>query len=315
MSTPRFSIIIPVYNGEATIGRALDSVIAQTYGDWEVIVVNDNSTDNTARVVSGYMVENQQIKMVLRGGIKSSRPGGSARARNAGVEHASGSWIVWIDADDYVDRDLLSTLDIACRCGNPDILMYGYMRHRGQAAPKRVNGVISYADKADLFRQYVQSAFHGLPFMASRRELWSRHDIRFIDGANFCEDLNVTMKLLAVSEHAKCLDFTPYHYIDNPRSICNNLSGEHQRQRQDNILDMYEFVREHCGFYQQIKKALAPLVLSAKQPLARRRFRQYVETAPDMNRYITGDRCIPIHKKLYLLALVGTYPLWKKLRR
>ncbi|MDP1679474.1 MAG: glycosyltransferase [Candidatus Nitrotoga sp.] len=98
MSNPRFSVIIPAYNAAATLARALDSVLAQTYAAHEIIVVDDGSSDATAEVAVGY---GDKIRY-----LRQNNAGVSA-ARNAGTQAASGDWLAFLDADDWYYPDRL----------------------------------------------------------------------------------------------------------------------------------------------------------------------------------------------------------------
>ena len=92
MSNPRFSVIIPAYNAEATLARALDSVLAQTWPAYEIIVVDDGSSDATAAVVAMY---GDKVRYLYQYNA------GVSAARNAGAEAASGDWLAFLDADDW----------------------------------------------------------------------------------------------------------------------------------------------------------------------------------------------------------------------
>lgn len=98
----RISIIIPAYNAEDYISETIQSVQAQTYQDWEMIIVDDCSTDYTSVVVSDYIKTDSRIRL-----IKAPKNGGVARARNMGLEHAKGDYIAFVDSDDLWRPDKL----------------------------------------------------------------------------------------------------------------------------------------------------------------------------------------------------------------
>lgn len=92
MTPPKFSVIIPVYNGAPTVGRAIESVLTQTYPAHEVIVVDDGSIDATAQAVAPF---GSRVRYVYQSN------GGVAAARNAGANYATGEWLAFLDADDW----------------------------------------------------------------------------------------------------------------------------------------------------------------------------------------------------------------------
>ena len=98
MAPPSFSVIISVYNGAATLSRAIESVLVQSYPPAEIIVVNDGSTDDTEGVIAGF-----RDRVV---GLCQANAGVSA-ARNAGATRATGEWLAFLDADDWYYRDRL----------------------------------------------------------------------------------------------------------------------------------------------------------------------------------------------------------------
>jgi len=102
---PTISIIIPTYNRAAIIGKTIDSFIAQDFKDWEMIVVDDYSTDNTKEVIEEYHKRDERIKYML-----NERKKGAQGARNTGILHAQADWLCLFDSDDYVYPNFLSTL-------------------------------------------------------------------------------------------------------------------------------------------------------------------------------------------------------------
>jgi len=104
--TPLVSVIIPVYNRESLVGETLDSVIAQTYQNWECIVVDDGSTDRTREVVQGYCDKDRRIKLFSR---PNDRPKGANACRNYGFELSQGEFIKWFDSDDVMKPFLIQS--------------------------------------------------------------------------------------------------------------------------------------------------------------------------------------------------------------
>ena len=113
----RFSIIIPVYNVEKYIEKCMASVMGQSFTDYEVIVVDDESPDNSMAVVERYAEEYPgKIRMIRQ---KNTRQGG---ARNHGVRYAKGDYLLFVDSDDYVHPDMLKTVDERLKQQPCDIL-------------------------------------------------------------------------------------------------------------------------------------------------------------------------------------------------
>ena len=118
----RFSIIIPVYNVEKYIRKCMDSIMTQTFEDFEVIVVDDETPDNSMQIVGEFMdAYPGKIQVIHQ---KNTRQGG---ARNRGVREAKGEYILFVDSDDYVSRDWLKTVDTRLKENPCDILVYQYM--------------------------------------------------------------------------------------------------------------------------------------------------------------------------------------------
>lgn len=119
----RFSIIIPVYNVEKYIEKCMASVMGQSFGDYEVIVVDDESPDNSMATVERYAAQHpEKIRILCQ---KNTRQGG---ARNHGVRYAQGEYLLFVDSDDYVHPDMLKIVDAQLRRTPCDILVFQHTR-------------------------------------------------------------------------------------------------------------------------------------------------------------------------------------------
>ena len=117
------SIIIPVYNAEATLERCLSSILNQTFSDYQVIIVDDESTDNSLRIAQRFVEQDSRFIVI------SIRHGGSGAARNAGLSLAKGDYVLYMDADDYwIRNDLLVELENRIQMRPADIYMYQMLK-------------------------------------------------------------------------------------------------------------------------------------------------------------------------------------------
>ena len=108
---PKISVIIPAYNSGATVRRAVRSALDQTYeGEMEVIVIDDGSMDDTSDQVKELALKDERVRLIIKPN------GGVSAARNDGIMAATGEWFVTLDADDYMDREMVNALcDAAIR--------------------------------------------------------------------------------------------------------------------------------------------------------------------------------------------------------
>ena len=102
MNNPQISVIVPVYNAEKWLRRCVDSILAQTFTDFELLLIDDGSTDGSPAICDEYAQRDSRIKVFYQ---KNS---GVSAARNSGLDHARGEWILFVDADDYLYEDVVS---------------------------------------------------------------------------------------------------------------------------------------------------------------------------------------------------------------
>ena len=115
---PRISIIVPVYKAENFLHKCLDSILSQSFEDYEVILINDGSPDNSGIICDRYATEDDRIRV-----IHQQNKGVSA-ARNAGIHMAQGEWLCFIDSDDYVSKTYLEDF---MKLHSADLLLQGYV--------------------------------------------------------------------------------------------------------------------------------------------------------------------------------------------
>ena len=149
------SVVIPVYNEEAHLTRCLDSVLSQTYGDLEIITVDDGSTDRSPEILKEYAAKDKRIKIISR------ENGGAAAARNTGIEAASGNYIGFVDADDWAEEGMYETL-YGCLSTEGSAFEMARIMCRSYSedgklieTPKREDGKTEVLKQEDYFRELV----------------------------------------------------------------------------------------------------------------------------------------------------------------
>ncbi|MBR1472441.1 MAG: glycosyltransferase [Lachnospiraceae bacterium] len=149
------SVIIPVYNKEAYLKRCLDSVLAQTHADLEVLLVDDGSTDGSCAVCEAYAAQDARVRLIRR------ENGGASAARNTGIEAAQGAYVGFVDADDWIEPGMYETLLQAIRAGKQGCRVVQLMSRNYTpdgtlvVPPRREDGVCEVLSPETYFRQLI----------------------------------------------------------------------------------------------------------------------------------------------------------------
>lgn len=209
----KFSIIIPIYKVEQYLRQCIDSVLAQTYTDFEVILVDDGSPDGCPAICDEYANRDSRIMVIHKPN------GGLSDARNSGLEAASGEYVLFLDSDDWWDdKDALRKIDVSIKASGADITIIGMKKYFSQEhrfgdvrTPKKcdkVNNTLSHAQE-----QYMRSNI----FVACacdkvvRRSLIEKDTQRFVKH-QFSEDIEWCCKLLLKNPRIDVLEEAFYVY-------------------------------------------------------------------------------------------------------
>ena len=173
------SIVIPVYNSETTIGRCLDSIVNQTYRDWEALVVVDGGTDKSALICDEYAKRDERVRVFHQDNS------GVSKARNLGLAHAKGEWITFADSDDYLEPHALQTYLDAANKFQADVVRGGYFREYDDGRQKTITSDTDmvFADTCPFFRTMERKELYSF--------LWTLFVKKScVDGLQFNEHLN-----------------------------------------------------------------------------------------------------------------------------
>lgn len=204
------SIIVPVYNAEQYLHRCIDSILAQSYTDFELLLINDGSKDASGDICDEYAAKDTRVRVFHK------ENGGVSSARNLGLDNAQGEYITFCDADDYVSEDWLAAYSEAI-ASNVDLAIQGYYAIDGdntvekQLQPHSGNSIeLKRQLVVDLFAQEV---YYYLWVKLFRRDLLEAHHIRFDEQSVLGEDTQFISKYLEYAVSFMCIDSLGYYYI------------------------------------------------------------------------------------------------------
>lgn len=212
----KVSIIIPVYKTEATLPRCIDSALAQTYSNIEIVIVDDGSPDRAGEIADQYAAKHPNIVVVHK------KNGGLAEARKSGIAAASGEFFVPLDSDDTIPENAVELLIHHCENAHLDLCYGSFLRIVGDKRTMfnhSFTGVIN----GEQFRMRTLTIGnnYGACFCMSRREVW--HDDVFPPaGKRFpSEDVLINVRLAKYLKRVGIYNDCVYHYYLNPDSLSN----------------------------------------------------------------------------------------------
>ena len=221
------SIIIPAYNLQDHLGPTLDSVLAQTYQDLEILVVNDGSTDDTAAVMEAYAAKDSRIRAIHK------ENGGVTAARLRGVSEATGAYISFVDGDDYIEPEMYQRLLENLKQCDADISHCGYQ----MVFPSRVDyyyntGKMTIQQGKQGCTDLLDGSFvePALVNKLYRRELFDGLDAWMDRTVRINEDLLMNFYLFRQVRTAVFEDICPYHYVLRKGSASTSRLNAHKLQ-------------------------------------------------------------------------------------
>ena len=230
------SVIVPVYNMEQYLERCVNSIVDQTYRNLEIILVDDGSTDCSPRMCDEYAAKDGRIKVVHKVN------GGLSDARNAGLQVATGTYIGYVDSDDWIEPQMYQRMYEACIEHQAQVAVCRYAKIYRDHVDREGNGKVTVFDREGILKAYLADQ----PEYVVYNSVWSKlFDREVVEGVLFpvgknSEDIMYTTKAFCKLEKAVYIDECLYDYVlDREGSIMN--VNRTQRMFQDEI----PFWREH----------------------------------------------------------------------
>lgn len=237
---PKFSIIIPVYNTEKYLEKCLSSVFDQTFSDYEVIVVNDGSTDNSEKIIDKYLKKYSNLKYFFK------ENGGLSSARNYGFKKAKGDYLLFLDSDDYYESDLLLKLNDSVddcdiiRFGVQDIYDDGSIIKYNEHGFDKINGLNGFEKICKYHYVEIACAY------CYKRKFWIDNNFRFADGT-YHEDFGLIPLVLINGTSVKSIDYIGYNYYQRSNSISKCDQYDKVLKKASDFLEHFNFLKKESS--------------------------------------------------------------------
>lgn len=213
INNPAVSIIVPVYNVENYLSRCLDSILSQTFVDYEVLLIDDGSTDCSRFICDEYAVRDNRIKVFHK------KNGGVASARQLGLDNCCGEYVIHVDSDDWIEPTMLEELYVVAKKSNVDIVICDYYVNANLKQNYVRQKPLSLLP-VEVLHSIFQNLHGSLWNKLVKKSCFERYKIHFLDGVDYCEDVLIWVQLLQHSDiKIEYIQKAFYHYYMNKDSI------------------------------------------------------------------------------------------------
>lgn len=291
---PAISIICPVYNAEKYIHKCIDSVLKQTFTDFELLLIDDGSPDCSGRICDEYAEKDSRVQVFHK------ENGGVASARQMGLDNAKGEYTIHVDPDDWVEPNMLEELYVKAKETNADMVICDYWVNYKKYERYQVSG--QHRDNSTLYLKDIICKYHGslCNKLIKRSCYYQPQQIDFIPGQNLFEDLIVCAKILINPRRIVYLNKAFYHYAQiNPDSYTRNKKMYDDRLRLNNIL--FSLLDSNEYFLERIYLKKIEAYYALKENIFRKK--EYINKYIHLKDYITES----IYDNTVNKALVGFY--------
>ena len=233
------SVVVPIYRVEKYLRKCVDSLLQQTYRDIEIILVDDGSPDACPEICDELKETDDRIVVIHK------KNGGLSDARNAGIQIAKGTYITFIDSDDYVGIHYIETLVKAIEDGKAFVSICDYSNVYDDMGTEREESICNIFSNKECIEKIYHPICHGMEFVAwgklYKTSLFKNNEILYPVG-KIHEDTFTTYKLLYYAERIVYVDYVGYFYRQRENSIMSSTFNMKN-------LSIVEATREACDFF------------------------------------------------------------------
>ena len=217
---PTVSIIVPIYNAEYTIPRCIESILNQEYSDFELLLVNDGSTDGSGAVCDAYAARDARIRVIHKENT------GVSDTRNTALDQARGTYLQFLDSDDWITPDATSSLVRAAESAQCDLVVSDFYRVVGERVSQKGDidddGVMTREEYAAHMMENPADFYYGVLWnKLYRRSIVEAHHLRMDPEISWCEDFMFNLEYIRYAETFRALQVPIYYYVKTKGSLAN----------------------------------------------------------------------------------------------
>lgn len=291
----KFTFIIPIYNAEKYLEKCIESVLNQTYHNYEVILVNDGSKDNSFSIIMKYASKDKRIIVI------NKQNAGVSSARNCALDVATGDYILFVDADDICNINMLDIIKKNIK--NYDMLLFAYEKKY-----KNKSVCIKENKKNEMKEKIADKIFSN---MAYSGYLWNKvfsskiikaNQIKFNEKYHFCEDMVFISNYLEHVNSVKYINSVLYSYRMRVSSVSNVLIDKKNISILDSYMYLFNYYKDNIFLKNQFMYNYSECFMKFKK----------IMSAEEVSKFYTSEmdifvKALPLRKKMKLIIIDKFY--------
>ena len=282
----RYSIIVPAYNTEKYIDKCLKSIFSNTYKNFEVIIVNDGSTDKTEDIINKYIKKYDNIIHIKQKNM------GLSMARNNGVKKATGDYLLFIDSDDYVEKNLLENINK--NIDDLDVLRYQLNIVYSDKIIPYEEKEFNATDGISAFEKIVKYKFIEMAALyVINRKYYLDNNFMFEKDA-YHEDYGLLPLVIATAKKVKSINYLGYNYVQRDGSIMSSNDTSKMKKKMDDMLFLFTKAIKYLDNIpnsQNVKSFYANSIIDKYNSLNDELKKEYINKIKDLKviSYLSND--------------------------
>ena len=311
VNIPNISVIVPVYNTEQYLRRCIDSVLAQTYKDFELLLIDDGSKDSSGAICDEYAAQDTRVRVFHK------ENGGLTSARNYGLDHAVGHWITHVDSDDWIEKEMFA--EMLAKADGAEVVFCDFYFCEGEKRRHYHNVDWNDEDKVNSLNRYITSGFTSACGVLAKRNLYEIHNLKSPSGITYCEDFHLMVRLCYFAKGVVHIGKPYYNYRQHQTSLLHSGSS---KEESDNIKVNYDIIGffKSQGVYDSFSRSMCWRMIRTTQDMVldSSRWDEFRSILPEKRRYIYS--CPYLNKKIRInmwcvthhLSFISHIMLWAR---